>query len=92
MQIIDAHAHILSKPTLKQSKEEILLSMKKYGIAFSLISNCDAAEFSSGATEKVKNTTTLKCLNQVLTFVKKNPKKLGAAIWIRPVKETGPSP
>ena len=92
MQTIDAHAHIFSKPTLKQSEEEILVSMKKYGIAFSLISNCDAAEFSSGATDKVKNTTTLKCLNQVLTFVKKSPKKLGAAVWIRPVKEKGPSP
>ncbi len=91
MQIIDAHAHIYSKPTLKQSEDEILASMKKYGVAFSLISNCDAAEFSSGVAEKPKNTTTLKCLKQVLSFVKKNPQKLGAAVWFRPVKEDGPS-
>ena len=91
MQIIDAHAHIYSKPTLKQSEDEIIASMRKYKISFSLISNCDAAEYSSGVAEKVKNTTTLKCLNQVLTFVRRNPKKLGAAVWIRPVKEKGPS-
>ena len=92
MQIVDVHAHLFSEPTLRQSEEEIRLSMRKYGIAFSLISNCSAAEFPSVGSEKVKNTTTLKCLNQVLAFVKKNPKKLGAAVWIRPVKENGPSP
>ena len=91
MQIIDAHAHIYSKPTLRQSEEEVLLSMKRYGIAFSLISNCDAAEYASGVSPKAKNTTTLKCLNQVLVFVRRNPSKLGAAVWIRPVKENGPS-
>ncbi len=91
MQAIDAHTHIYSKPTLKQSEDELLSSMKKYGIAFSLVSNCDASEFSSGCSEKVKNTTTLKCLQQVIRLVKKKPSQLGAAIWIRPVREKGPS-
>lgn len=91
MQIVDAHAHIYSKPTLRQSEDEILASMRKYGVAFSLISNCDGGEFPSGVAEKVKKTTTLKCLKQVLAFVNRHPARLGAAIWIRPVMESGPS-
>ncbi len=91
MQVIDAHAHIYSKPTLRQSEEELLSSMRRYGIAFSLVSNCDAAEYPSGVSEKAKGTTTLLSLKRVVNFVKRKPSQLGAAIWIRPVKEKGPS-
>ena len=91
MQFIDAHAHILSSPTIKSSERNIIQSMKRNGIEFSLVSNCDAAEFSSGASSRVKKTTTLQALRQVIEFVESNPNKLGAAVWIRPVKENGPS-
>ncbi len=91
MNIIDAHSHIYSKPTLKETKTTLLSSMRKYGVCFSLISNCDGAEYPSGATPKVKKTTTLANLKKTVNFVKQHPSSLGAAIWIRPVKEDGPS-
>lgn len=91
MPIIDAHAHIYSDPTVKQSKVTLLKSMKKYGISFSLVSNCDGAEYSCEGVGKVKKTTTLANLKKTANFVKQHPSSLGAAIWIRPVKESGPS-
>lgn len=92
MNVIDAHAHIYSSPTLGECEKTLLRSMGKYGVSFSLVSNCDAAEFPSGASEKVKETTTLNCLKRVVNFAKANPRKIGAAIWIRPVREKGSSP
>ena len=91
MPIIDAHAHIYSEPTLKETKTTLLKAMRKYGVSFSLVSNCDGAEFSSGAVSKVKKTTTLANLRKTVNFVKEHPSSLGAAIWIRPVKESAPS-
>ncbi|HBS02931.1 MAG TPA: hypothetical protein DEA63_03585 [Firmicutes bacterium] len=92
MSIIDAHAHIYSSPTLGECEKTLLRSMKKYGISFSLASDCDGAEFPSGASEKVKKTTTLNCLKRTVNFAKANPTKIGAAVWIRPVREKEPSP
>ncbi len=89
--IIDAHAHIYSEPTLLETKRTLLSAMKKYSVSFSLISNCDGAEYPSEGTPKVKRTTTLANLKKTVNFVKQHPNSLGAAIWIRPVKENGPS-
>lgn len=89
--IIDSHAHIMSSPTLEDCKVTLLASMDKYGIDFSLVSNCDAAEFPTGASAEVKEVTTLEALQETMAFVKKHPNRLGALIWIRPVKENGPS-
>lgn len=91
MKIIDSHAHLFSCPKLEDSEKAILSSMERYGISFSLLSNCDASEFPTGASQDVKRTSTLSSLKKLIAFVEKDPKSLGAAVWIRPVKEKGPS-
>ena len=87
MNIIDSHAHIASWPTLKKSEDLIAESMSKYRIRFSLLSNCDAAEFPSVGKKLATPKTTLQCLKEVVAFVKKYPDELGALVWIRPRKE-----
>jgi uncharacterized protein len=87
MRIIDAHVHIASWPTIKKTEDYILSSMKKYGVSFSLISNCDGAEFPSVGKRLATPKDTLTCLKEVIAFVKKHPDETGALVWIRPRKE-----
>ena len=84
--IIDAHAHIATWPTLKESEKMILVSMEKYAIGFSIISDCDCSEFPS-LDKPSHSVNSLLGLRHVISFVKKDPSRLGAAFWIRPVKE-----
>ena len=44
--IIDTHAHIGKLLTFNMPEENVLYSMKKYGIDFSLVSSVEAAENS----------------------------------------------
>lgn len=89
--IIDCHAHIMSSPSLLECEDTLLASMDKYGVDFALVSNCDAAEFPTGASAEVSGKDALTCLKETMTFVKQYPTRLGAAVWIRPVFEKGPS-
>ena len=87
MKIIDAHAHIGSFPTLASSKQLILSSMEKYGIAYSLVSNTDGAEFPSVGDLTPKNKPTLEILKQTVAFHLAHPNQIGALLWIRPQQE-----
>jgi uncharacterized protein len=87
MLIIDSHAHIASWPTIKKSEDMIAESMERYGVKFTLLSNCDAAEFPSVGKKPKVQKDTLTCLKEVVAFVKKYPTELGALVWIRPRKE-----
>ena len=44
--IIDTHTHIGKMLNFNMKTEDLLYSMEKYGIDFSLFSNIEAAEFS----------------------------------------------
>ncbi len=92
MQIVDAHAHIASWPTLKRTKLLIRASMKKYGVEFTLVSSVDPAEFPSVREDEAPNLSTLEGLKQVVEMCKKTPKQIGAAVWFRVHDEDGPSP
>ena len=87
MKIIDAHAHIASWPSLKESERLILRSQEKYGVAFSLVSNCDGAEFPSIGDPTPKGKSTLACLKETLAFQSRNKERIGALMWIRPYEE-----
>jgi predicted TIM-barrel fold metal-dependent hydrolase len=86
--IIDAHAHIASWPTLKESENRILESMKTYHIAFSLISDCDCSEYPSVGGPDAHQVSQEVGLLTTLRFVKQHPDILGAAVWINPHNET----
>ena len=87
--IVDAHTHIASWPTIKASEDALAGSMDRFGIAFSLVSDCDAGEYADKDSEyKAQPKKQLVALRCVVNWVKKYPAELGAAIWIRPHKET----
>jgi len=85
--IIDAHAHIASWPTVKDSQKLILQSQEKYGISYSLISDCDCSEYPSVTKFGIHKCTAIEGLKETLKFVKKHPDKLGALVWINPHNE-----
>lgn len=86
--IIDTHAHIASWPTLKEAKKNLLYSMKKYGISYSLISNCDCSEFPSLEDRyPIRKISQEEGLKECLLFAKKHPDKIGVLVWINPHKE-----
>ena len=87
MKIIDAHAHIGSLPSLSASRRLILSSMRKYGLAYSLISNTDGAEFPSIGDKTPKNESTLEILKQTVAFHLAHPDRIGALLWVRPMEE-----
>ncbi len=86
--IIDAHVHIASWPSLKRCRENILYSMKKYGISYCLISNCDCSEFPSlDDRYPVRQVSQTQGLKECIDFAKKHPNEIGVLVWINPNKE-----
>lgn len=86
--IIDAHAHIAHWPTLDRAESLILDSMDKFGISYSLVSDCDCSEFPSidkYGTYKVDQKQGLK---DCLAFAKRHPDKIGVLVWVNPFYET----
>ncbi len=84
--IIDTHAHIGALPPFfDMTTEQVLYSMEKYGIDFSLISNIEAAEYDHQRNpvpafrQKPQNVI----LRDTLDAVKKAPDKLGALPWLK---------
>jgi predicted TIM-barrel fold metal-dependent hydrolase len=85
--IVDSHAHIATWPTVRESEWMILESQKRYGVAFSLLSDCDCSEYPSLTQWGVHKIDQIAGLKTVLKFVKEDPGKLGALLWINPHNE-----
>jgi len=86
--IIDSHAHIAHWPTIKESENLLMESNKKYLIGFTLVSDCDCAEYPSVDKYGIHQVSQLQGLRTVLKFVQKDPKSFGAMVWINPHHET----
>lgn len=88
--IIDAHAHIgkINHVTRKQSKDMILWSVAHYHIAFTLLSNGGANEFSSRGIKARNQLSQIEASQEMIDFVKLNPQKFGALLWCKPYFET----
>lgn len=88
--IIDTHAHIGKMLNFNMKTEEILYSMDKYKIDFTLFSNIEAAEFSHNGIKvpffmsKPQNTL----LKKTIAEARKAPDKLGVLVWCKIYKET----
>ena len=87
--IIDSHAHIGTIFLFDMPVEQLLISMERYGIDFSLISNIEAAEFDHQGNpvpeflQKKQNLV----LKETLAAARKAPDKLGVLPWLKIAQE-----
>ncbi len=59
--------------------------MKKYGISYSLVSNCDCSEYLDEENKRNKNAlSAIEGAKRVLRLAKKEPDRFGCALWINP--------
>ena len=83
--IIDTHAHIGKMLIFDMPEEDLLYSIEKYGIDFSLVSNIEGSEFDEHGKPVpdflVKSQNTI--FKETLAFVKEHSDKLGLLIWLR---------
>ncbi len=87
--IIDTHVHIGNMLNFVMTEEDVITSMNKNGIDHSIVSNINAAEFDHELRPvplKYQHSQ-LECLDDVISFVKKYPDRLSAAVWVRPYME-----
>ena len=87
--IIDTHVHTGNMLGFEMKEDDIIYAMNRYGIDHCLVSSINAAEF----THELKpipakyQHSQLECLNDVVSFAKKYPSKISAAIWVKPFGE-----
>ena len=87
--IIDSHAHIGQALKFNMKEEDILYSMDKYNISFSLVSNAESVEYdhSQVLLPEEQRISQIKSAKRAVEFAKAYPKKIGALIWIKPNTE-----
>ena len=87
--IIDAHVHIGKMLEFDMKKSEVLYSMEKYGIDYSIVSDCRAAEFDDDLKPLPIECSfsQLECAKGAVDFAKEYPDKIGAALWLKPFNE-----
>ena len=88
--IIDSHAHIGKTLNFDMKEEEILYSMEKYNISFSLVSNGESIEYdhSQILLPEEKTVSQINSAKRAVEFAKSFPDKIGALIWIKPATES----
>lgn len=82
--VIDAHVHIFTFPSVEESENIILKSMKKYGISYSLVS-FDGSEYRDNKSNNLYSQVEGSKIS--IEFAKKNEDKIGVLLWIRPHHE-----
>jgi len=87
--IIDTHVHIGHMLGFDMTREDVLYSMERYGIDFSLVSSVEAAEFDhegrpiSSYFQKSQN----EILRDTLEFAAAYPERIGALVWLKVATE-----
>lgn len=87
--IIDTHVHIGKILDFDMNCENVLYSMDKYGIDYSIVSDSRAVEFDHDLKPLPKEMqfSQLECAAGAVEFAKKYPDKIGAALWLKPFGE-----
>lgn len=88
--IIDTHVHIGNMLGFKLTEDDVLYSMNRYSVDYSIVSNTEASEFDHNLRpipSKLQHSQ-IECLEKVLDFAKNHPEKIGAAVWVKPFNET----
>lgn len=88
--IIDTHVHIGRILNFNMKEDEVIYSMQKYGIDFSLVSNIEAAECDHKQRKLpfFLQKSQIKSLEKTIAFARKYPDKIGAMPWIKPNTES----
>ena len=87
--IIDTHVHIGNMLDFDMTEEQVLYSMEKYGISYSLVSNIECSEFDHemnllpSRLQKPQN----QVLENTLHFARTNSDKIGVFAWIKAYSE-----
>lgn len=83
--IIDTHVHIGHMIGFNLKEKDVLYSIEKYGIDFSLVSNIEGAEFSSNGRKvpRILQKSQNKILRETISFARKNPDKIGVLAWCK---------
>ena len=88
--IIDTHVHIGHMLGFDMTPEDVLYSMDRYNISFSLVSNIEAAEFDhegrpiASYFQKTQN----QILRETLEFAARYPERIGVLVWMKIATET----
>ena len=87
--IIDTHVHIGKMIGFDMREEDVLYSMERYGIDFSLVSDIRGAEcdHKGHRIPRLLQTRQNTVLEQTIRFARKNPGRIGAMPWIKPLTE-----
>ena len=87
--IIDTHVHIGDMLDFVLKKEDVISSMKRFGIDHSIVSSPNAAEFDHKlrpVPAKYQHSQ-LECLEDAVSFAKEYPEMISAAVWVKPYGE-----
>lgn len=87
--IIDTHVHIGRILNFNMKPSEVLYSMERYGISYSIVSDIRGAEFGHKheRVPKILRRSQMQCAESVVSFAKEHPDKIGAALWMKPYEE-----
>lgn len=83
---IDAHAHTGYFPNLATCEKNILTSIEKFKIDFTLFS-FDGSEFNDNENSRKRLVQQIIGFEKAYSFMAKNPYKFGMLCWIRPNTE-----
>ncbi|MDP4120073.1 MAG: TatD family hydrolase [Bacillota bacterium] len=88
--LIDMHTHIGKMIGFDMPEEQLLQSMNKYGVDFSLVSNTEAAEADHQQNDIPIDMqySQIKANEKTIEFVRNNPSKIGAMLWCKIKNET----
>lgn len=83
--IIDSHVHIGTIMNFNMTEEQVIYSMQKYGISFSLVSNIECAENDHNMKpipEDLQKPQTL-VLENTLRFASAHTEQIGVLAWLK---------
>ena len=89
MMIIDTHVHIGKMLGFDLKGEDVLYSMDRYGIDFSLVSSIEAAEYDHRGRRvpaRLRKTQN-EIFRDTLRFASVHPDRIGAVPWLRVAEE-----
>ena len=83
--IIDTHVHIGHMIGFNMKEKDVLYSMEKYGVDFSLVSNIEGAEFSRKGHKvpRIFQKSQNRILRKTIDFARGNPDKIGVLAWVK---------
>lgn len=83
--IIDMHTHIGKCMNFNMPSENLIKSMDKYNIDFSICSDCEATEFDHNANPlpKEMQKSQVQSYKQAITFARKYPDRIAIMPWVK---------